>query len=318
MHCLDARALGTTLLGLVATLALGCPGPTPAGVDANSAPVCVPNTTQVCACPLGVQGAQTCNSDGSGWLECRCGSADGGPGSDHTALIDGARSDAPGTDSGRDAGIGTDTAASDHRQNDRAATDLAPRDQAARDTIGRDTAIVVDGHQPDQAGVDTGCGSACDAGSGVDRRVTTDAFWRVDASGIDTINLAGLGQRCDTQNCVPGTTCLGDSTDGYYCRKDCALGGTDCDVQTERCVWFTYMDGGMAPYGGCEPAVGYNVSCATDFCAEIYICVTPSGAGDWRCRARCLPGALDAGCPVDSPRCARITGTDGGACLPRG
>lgn len=322
MRCLAVRVSAATLLSLVAALAAGCPGPTPAGVDARSAPVCVANTTQVCVCPLGVQGAQTCNAAGDGWLECRCGSTDGGTGNDHTAPVDGARADAAPIDSGRDAGAARDAALSDQRRPDLGVADAVAVDRAASDAGATDRVATLDARQPDRAGVDVDCGTACDAASGVDRLGLFDANWRVDSSGIDTLGMAGIGQPCDSQACVPGSTCLGGSSEGYFCRKDCELGGTDCDQQTERCVWFTYNDGGMAPHGGCEPAVGYSQPCWWDggsaFCAEVYVCISPSGVFDYRCRARCLPGAVDAGCPVDSPRCASIRDMDGGACLPRG
>jgi formylglycine-generating enzyme required for sulfatase activity len=38
---------------------------------------CVPGATQKCACPGGVEGAQTCGDDGQRWLACGCGAAQG-------------------------------------------------------------------------------------------------------------------------------------------------------------------------------------------------------------------------------------------------
>jgi hypothetical protein len=40
--------------------------------------VCEPGETQPCACPGGVEGAQACRDDGSGWEECICPGDDGG------------------------------------------------------------------------------------------------------------------------------------------------------------------------------------------------------------------------------------------------
>ncbi|MBN2360203.1 MAG: hypothetical protein JXR83_12195 [Deltaproteobacteria bacterium] len=283
---LRSRASGGSISAFVVALLSACPGPPLTGVDARSGPV-----------------------------------ADANAGSDRAPAADSARMDTAAVDAARDAGAGGDRSPGDLVAADQGARDLVAIDQGGRDLAAADADEPVDGGPQDGAGADAGCDAQCDAGPGSDRQIAVDAFWHVDASGIDSSGLAGVGQPCDDQNCVFGTTCLGDSVAGYFCRQNCTLGGSDCDPQTERCVWFTYNDGGVAPYGGCEPGVGYNEPCRWDggsaFCAEVFLCVSPSGSFDYRCRARCLPGAIDAGCPVDSPQCWSIVNMDGGACMPR-
>ena len=48
----------------------------------NNNKICAPGATQVCACPGGAQGVQTCNITGASWSTCNCGGTkhDGGSG----------------------------------------------------------------------------------------------------------------------------------------------------------------------------------------------------------------------------------------------
>ena len=48
------------LLGVVLVFSCGKPS------------ICTPNLTQVCVCPGGVQGAQSCDATGTGWSKCAC------------------------------------------------------------------------------------------------------------------------------------------------------------------------------------------------------------------------------------------------------
>ena len=72
--------------------------------------VCTPGATQVCVCPGGKQGAQHCNSQGTGWERCQCpGGADAGvvdaaplpdgkAAADRQGLLDGPAKDQVGLD----------------------------------------------------------------------------------------------------------------------------------------------------------------------------------------------------------------------------
>jgi hypothetical protein len=63
------QLLSTATVIFLHSLLLGC------GDDGGgtSNKVCTPGTTQVCVCPGGKQGAQTCASDGLSWGTCDCG-----------------------------------------------------------------------------------------------------------------------------------------------------------------------------------------------------------------------------------------------------
>ena len=63
---------------LVAGLGLAC-----SNDSENNNKICAPGATQVCACPGGTQGVQTCNITGASWSTCNCGGTgklDGGGG----------------------------------------------------------------------------------------------------------------------------------------------------------------------------------------------------------------------------------------------
>jgi hypothetical protein len=54
---------------LMASLGLAC-----SDDGDNNNKICAPGATQVCACPGGTQGVQTCNITGASWSTCNCGS----------------------------------------------------------------------------------------------------------------------------------------------------------------------------------------------------------------------------------------------------
>lgn len=199
-----------------------------------------------------------------------------------------------------------DAGKSDAHATDSAGTDLA---------TGQDTAVGVDTYvPPTDGGQHDTYVPPTDAARPDTWHPPYDANFNPDVSGIDTYGMAGIGQQCNNMPCIPGTTCLGDISD-YYCRMNCTLNGTDCNPQYEHCTQWNYADGGLAPQGGCLPAGGLGAECASSNCAEIYVCVSPSGQQSFLCRARCQPGE-DAGCPSADLECLPITNMDGGACLP--
>ncbi|MBN2362157.1 MAG: hypothetical protein JXR83_22085 [Deltaproteobacteria bacterium] len=146
-----------------------------------------------------------------------------------------------------------------------------------------------------------------------------DANFSPDVIGIDTNGMAGLGESCSQAWCVPGTTCLGTNPN-YYCRKNCTLEGTDCNMEYEHCTPWQRDDAGVyiSP-GGCIPANRPGEECDPENCADLYLCVAPSGTQDFLCRYTCTPGASEDGgngCPPDSPQCLPVTNMDAGACMP--
>ncbi len=73
---LTALSLSVVLLG---ALSLACSDD---DGSSNNNKICAPGATQVCACPGGTQGVQTCNITGASWSTCNCGGTkhDGGGG----------------------------------------------------------------------------------------------------------------------------------------------------------------------------------------------------------------------------------------------
>ena len=72
-----------TYLILVTTLLLGSLSLACGDDGDNLNKICAPGATQVCACPGGTQGVQTCNITGASWSTCNCGGTgklDGGGG----------------------------------------------------------------------------------------------------------------------------------------------------------------------------------------------------------------------------------------------
>jgi hypothetical protein len=63
-----------TYLILVTTLLLGSLSLACGDDGDNNNKICGPGVTQVCACPGGSQGVQTCNITGASWSTCNCGS----------------------------------------------------------------------------------------------------------------------------------------------------------------------------------------------------------------------------------------------------
>ena len=72
------KQLSICAVVLVAALAVACSDDDGGGNNNNR--ICGPGSTQVCNCPGGTQGVQTCNITGESWSTCNCGGTkhDGG------------------------------------------------------------------------------------------------------------------------------------------------------------------------------------------------------------------------------------------------
>jgi len=78
-----------SLLLVIAACMLGCGSTTDTPPVAQT--ICTPGSTQICVCPGGWQGAQTCAMDGMSWEKCSCMPAvDAGPDSEPTTVADSA------------------------------------------------------------------------------------------------------------------------------------------------------------------------------------------------------------------------------------
>jgi hypothetical protein len=108
-----------------------------------------------------------------------------------------------------------------------------------------------------------------------------------------------------------------DQTIGKVCGEVCNLLAQDCDFDGQNCHVFPSVVS-TAELGACV-AAGPGVqgdSCATDNCAEGFICITPSGSTDPICAELCAHANGNADCG-DSLTCSSLAGhTATGICLP--